>query len=79
MKIIKMKIKFYLIINKPQYPQQINKRKLFKIIRNYKVQKLMIYQLKVYINAKQIQKIKQKQNNKKLVPNKIYQYPMTKD
>ena len=74
-----MKIKFYLIINKPQYPQQINKRKLFKIIRNYKVQKLMIYQLKVYINAKQIQKIKQKQNNKKLVTNKIYQYPMTKD
>ena len=74
-----MKIKFYLIINKPQYPQQINKRKLFKIIRNYKVQKLMIYQLKVYINVKQIQKIKQKQNNKKLVPNKIYQYPMTKD
>lgn len=39
----------------------------------------MIYQLKVYINVKQIQKFKQKQNNKKLVPNKIYQFPMIRD
>lgn len=58
---------------------QIKKRKLFKKIKMKKVQKSIINQLKVYV--KQIKKIKLKLNNnkKKLVSNKIYRFPMTKD